>query len=393
MTGLKTLSSKLPCEPAKPMAASLPMTCTATMVMASACVGFTLPGMMEEPGSFSGRMSSPRPQRGPEASQRMSLAIFMSEAASVLSAPLAKTSSSWAESAANLLGCERKGRLVSSAIFLAARIGEFGMGVEAGADGGAADGEIVEAVESHGDAAAIAVEQIDLAGKFLADGERRGVLQMGAADFYDVGEFFRFGVEGVAQLFDGGEKLLRAVSVAAAMCMAAGNVSLEDCDMLTSSLGWMGFLLPISPPAISMARLEMTSLTFMLVCVPLPVCQMRRGKCVVELSGDDFVGSLRDKRGFLGGEFAEILIDERGSFFKNAESADQLGRHGVLADGEMDQRAGGLRAVVAVGGDVDLAHGVGLGAGLKVGSGVNGFRHDGSWMMAGKSYREMSWKE
>src|SRR2546423_985267 len=40
----------------------------------------------------------------------------------------------------------------------------------------------------------------------------------------------------------------------------------------------MGFLLPMTPPAISMARLEMTSLTFMLVCVPLPVCQTRKGK-------------------------------------------------------------------------------------------------------------------
>src|SRR5256885_10630684 len=66
------------------MAASLPMTWTATMVTASACVGFTLPGMIEEPGSFSGRVSSPRPQRGPEASQRMSLAILKSEAASDL---------------------------------------------------------------------------------------------------------------------------------------------------------------------------------------------------------------------------------------------------------------------------------------------------------------------
>ena len=42
--------------------------------------------------------------------------------------------------------------------------------------------------------------------------------------------------------------------------------------MLTSSLGWTGCLLPISPPASSMARLEITSLTFMFVCVPLPVC-------------------------------------------------------------------------------------------------------------------------
>ena len=37
-----------------PTAVSLPMTCTATMVSASHWVGFTLPGMMEEPGSFSG---------------------------------------------------------------------------------------------------------------------------------------------------------------------------------------------------------------------------------------------------------------------------------------------------------------------------------------------------
>ena len=37
------------------------------MVMASHCVGFTLPGMMDEPGSFSGMWSSPKPQRGPDA--------------------------------------------------------------------------------------------------------------------------------------------------------------------------------------------------------------------------------------------------------------------------------------------------------------------------------------
>ena len=73
--------------------------------------------MIEEPGSFSGIDSSPRPDRGPEASQRMSLEIFISEAAKVSSAPWAKTISSCADSAANLLGCERKGRPVSWAIF------------------------------------------------------------------------------------------------------------------------------------------------------------------------------------------------------------------------------------------------------------------------------------
>ena len=119
MTGLKTFNSKLPCEPAMPIAASLPITCTQTIVNASHCVGFTLPGMMEEPGSLSGSVSSPRPQRGPEPSHRMSLAIFMRDAASVLSAPLPITSSSCADNAANLFGCEVNGWLVNSAIFRA----------------------------------------------------------------------------------------------------------------------------------------------------------------------------------------------------------------------------------------------------------------------------------
>src|SRR5277367_7057844 len=85
--------------------------------------------------------------------------------------------------------------------FLCGAFGEFGMGVEAGADSGPADGEIVEAVESHGDAAAVAVEQIDVAGKFLAEGEGCGVLQMRAADFYNVGKFPGFGVKSVAKFF------------------------------------------------------------------------------------------------------------------------------------------------------------------------------------------------
>ena len=58
------------------------------------------------PGSFSGSINSPKPPRGPEASQRTSFAIFISEAPSVFSAPLANTISSCAESAANLLGCD-----------------------------------------------------------------------------------------------------------------------------------------------------------------------------------------------------------------------------------------------------------------------------------------------
>src|SRR2546425_13222894 len=94
--------------------------------------------------------------------------------------------------------------------FAGGALGKFRMGVEAGADGGAADGEIVEAVESHGDASTIAVKHIDVAGKFLAERKRRGVLQMGAADLDDVRKFFGFGVERVAEVFYGGEETARS---------------------------------------------------------------------------------------------------------------------------------------------------------------------------------------
>jgi hypothetical protein len=49
--------------------------------------------------------------------------------------------------------------------------------------------------------------------------------------------------------------------------------------MLTWSFGWSGVFEPSAPPAISIARFEMTSFTFMFVWVPDPVCHTRRGKC------------------------------------------------------------------------------------------------------------------
>ena len=66
-------------------------------------------------------------------------------------------------------------------------------------------------------------------------------------------------------------------STAAAMCIAAGKVSLLDCPMFTSSLGWTGLPAPRPVPASSSARLAITSLAFMLLCVPLPVWKTTSG--------------------------------------------------------------------------------------------------------------------
>jgi hypothetical protein len=60
------------------------------------------------------------------------------------------------------------------------------------------------------------------------------------------------------------------------MCIAAGSVSFDDWDMFTSSFRMYRFF-SHRATAISIARLEMTSFTFMLVCVPLRSARCEAG--------------------------------------------------------------------------------------------------------------------
>ena len=74
---------------------------------------------IDDPGSFSGRINSPNPERGPEPNSLISLAILNSETATVLSAPCANTMASCDASASNLFSALTKGSLVISAILAA----------------------------------------------------------------------------------------------------------------------------------------------------------------------------------------------------------------------------------------------------------------------------------
>ena len=54
------------------------MTRYATMFVTSGITGFTLPGMIDEPGCVAGRLISCSPQRGPDDSSRRSLPTLAS---------------------------------------------------------------------------------------------------------------------------------------------------------------------------------------------------------------------------------------------------------------------------------------------------------------------------
>ena len=68
------------------------------------------------------------------------------------------------------------------------------------------------------------------------------------------------------------------ISTATATWIALGKTSLVDWERLTWSLGCTVRLAPSVSPMRSAARLAITSLAFMLLWVPLPVCQTTSGK-------------------------------------------------------------------------------------------------------------------
>ena len=83
------------------------------MVIASHYVGFTLPGIIDEPGSFSGNNNSPSPDLGPDPKNLISLAIFINETANVFNAPLKNTNASLEAKDSNLFAAGLKSKPVS----------------------------------------------------------------------------------------------------------------------------------------------------------------------------------------------------------------------------------------------------------------------------------------
>ena len=188
MSGSMMLSSKFPPWPARAMVASLPMTWAATIMALSAMTGLTLPGMMEEPGWTSGSAISARLARGPAPSQRMSLAIFMRLTATVFRAPLAKTVPSIALWAWKWFSVSRTSTPKRSPSFWHTLWRELGVGVDAGADGRAAQGHLGEVLAGLLYALDAALDLARVAEELLAQPDRGGVLEVRPAGLDDVVE-------------------------------------------------------------------------------------------------------------------------------------------------------------------------------------------------------------
>ncbi len=109
-----------------------------------------------------------------------------------------------------------------------------------------------------------------------------------------------------------------------------------------------------------MARLAMTSLAFMFVWVPLPVCQTTSGKCSSSRPSITSSAAWTMASALSAGQQAELAVDEGGRLLDQPERPDHLAGEALAPDLEVVEGSLGLRSPVAIRGHLDGAHAVGF---------------------------------
>ena len=207
-------------------------------------------------------------------------------------------------------------------------------------------------------------QQAGPAAEFLPESQRHGILQVGASNLDDVREFLCLGGDRVVHGLDGGDERvlhpLRGGDVHRRGESVIGRLRHVDVVIGMNRLLRSQFAARHFNGAVGDDLVHVH--VGLGAAAGLPDAQ---GELVVELAGDDFVGRLHDELGFVGGKLAQVLVHQRAGLLEDAERADQLRRHGVAADIEMQERALRLRTPVDVGRDFDLSHAVGFGARLR----------------------------
>ena len=206
------------------------------MASDSVCVGFTFPGIMEEPGSLEGNSNSPNPALGPLANRRISLVILYNETASVRNVPESCTKASCDPCTANLLGAEKNGISVIFEISKAAVLEnsiEALMPVPTAVPPNAIGYNALKAFS----------KRIILSDNIPAYPDHSCSREIGVASCKCVRPTLTIDFQEIALVrmpscntFRAGINLFFKAT-AEAICMAVGNVSLDDCDLFAWSLG------------------------------------------------------------------------------------------------------------------------------------------------------------
>ena len=229
---------------------------------------------------------------------------------------------------------------------------EAGLGVEPGADGGAALGERAEPGQRGTHALDAVLHLRRVAGELLAEGKRRRVLEMGPADLDDIGEGLRFRRKRLVQMLERRQQQVMAL--------------LHGGDVHRGREGIVGRLTAVDVVVRVHRRLLAHRLAENLagsVCDHLVGVHVAlgaraglpddQGEVVVERARDDLACGRIDYRADLGIEQARFDVHPRRRLLDDAERPDQRWRHALAADLEVLQAALRLSTPVGARGHVD----------------------------------------
>ena len=239
------------------------------------------------------------------------------------------------------------------------RLGEAGRRIDAGTDRGPAQRELVNVAQRMLDARQVFGQHADIARPFLAQRDRRRVLQMRAADLDDVGPFLGLGVDRVMQRAHRRQQLPRHLD---------GGGAVHRCrEVVVRRLGHVDVIVGMHRLLRAKRRVGELAAAVGDHLVDIHVELRARArhpdmqrKHVVVPASQDLVARLDDQPMALRIEPAAGEVGVGAGLLEQRVGADHLARHQILADREIVQRALGLGAPQLVGGHLDFAHRVGF---------------------------------
>jgi len=246
---------------------------------------------------------------------------------------------------------------------LGGQLAELGMRVQAGADRGAADGQLAGPRIGVTDAVEREVDLGNPATDHLAEGHRGGVLQVRAAHHHDIDELVSLGGQGVTQLRDIGVELL--VDLGDHGDVHGGREGVVRALAAVHMVVGVNRLLGAHLAARDLDRAVADDLVGVHVRLGARAgLEDHQREVLVELALDDLVGGLHDQVGDIRRQLAQIRVGLSSSLLEYAESLDHRPApdESRASDVEVLQAPLGLSAPVPVSGHFNCAHGIGFDA-------------------------------
>src|SRR3984893_1200435 len=252
------------------------------------------------------------------------------------------------------------------------RFGDFGdmpgkrpretrLRIESGTDRSAALRQRIEVPDRHAQPRDAALDLRGVAGKFLAERQRRRILGVGAADLDDMGERrFFFAKRAVKRLERGNEIRRHSHRGRDVHCGRERVVRrLAHIDVIVGMNRCLGAELAAQQFVGAVGDHLVEVHVGLRAGAGLPDHQR---KVIVELAVDHLLRGADDGAGAALVEQGEFAIGFRRRELDDAERMNDRHRHPILADTEIPPRPFRLRAPVAIGGNLDRAKAVSLGA-------------------------------